>query len=99
MIDIMVRGTVSEVRMEKGTLVIVLQILGLRGRLRTITCSRKGATAQGLRRRIRHGQTLVVRGSSRQKITSLYALSVTILDTGENRTNVSSPCLTQILRA
>ena len=69
--------------MEKDTLVVELQIQGLRGRLRTVTCYRKGATARGLLRRIKHGQTLFVRGSSRQKITSLYASSVTILDTGK----------------
>ena len=79
MIEVMAQGTISEVRMEKGTLVIVLQVPATRGRSRTITCYRKGATAARLRRRIRPGQRVIVRGSSRQRITSLNAASFLIL--------------------
>ncbi len=39
--EVMTRGVVTDVRLEKGTLVIVLQADGTRGRKRMITCFRK----------------------------------------------------------
>lgn len=76
--EVMTRGVVTDARMEKGTLVIVLQAEGTRGRKRMITCFRRGMTALLLRDQIKLGQTLIVKGSPRKRVTALYADSILI---------------------